>query len=40
MAREGLLRDLNYGRGKWWSAVVYSVLEGEYAKIKTVKKKD
>ncbi|MSO73389.1 MAG: N-acetyltransferase [Rhodospirillaceae bacterium] len=37
LAREGLLRDLHYGRGKWWSTVVYSVLEDEYGKISRVK---
>jgi RimJ/RimL family protein N-acetyltransferase len=38
MAREGLLRDLHYARGKWWSPVVYSVLEHEHAKIRNVLK--
>jgi len=38
MAREGLLRDLYQARGKWWSAVIYSVLDSEYAKIRSVKK--
>jgi ribosomal-protein-alanine N-acetyltransferase len=38
MAREGLLRDVHYARGKWWSTVVYGVLEHEYAKIKNVLK--
>ncbi len=38
MAREGLLRDVHYARGKWWSTVIYGVLEHEYAKIKTVLK--
>jgi len=38
MAREGLLRDVHFGRGKWWSSLVYGILEGEYAKIRSVKK--
>jgi ribosomal-protein-alanine N-acetyltransferase len=38
MGREGLLRDLHFARGKWWSTLVYSVLEDEYAKISRVKK--
>lgn len=38
MAREGLLRDVHHGRGKWWSSVVYSLLEAEYAKIRNVRK--
>lgn len=38
MAREGLLRDVHYGRGKWWSTVIYSMLDQEYAKIKSVKR--
>ncbi|MGE4063871.1 MAG: GNAT family N-acetyltransferase [Rhodospirillaceae bacterium] len=38
MAREGLLRDVHFGRGKWWSTVIYGVLEHEYAKIKNVLK--
>lgn len=38
MAREGLLRDVHYGRGKWWSSLVYGILEAEYAKIRSVKK--
>jgi RimJ/RimL family protein N-acetyltransferase len=37
MAREGLLRDIHYARGKWWSTVIYGILEQEYAKIKSVK---
>ncbi len=38
MAREGLLRDVHYGRGKWWSSVVYGLLEAEHAKFRSVKK--
>lgn len=38
MAREGLLRDVHYARGKWWSTVIYAVLDHEYAKIRTVRK--
>ncbi len=38
MAREGLLRDVHQARGKWWSTVIYGVLEHEYAKIRTVMK--
>lgn len=38
MAREGLLRDIHHARGKWWSTVIYGVLEHEYAKIKAVQK--
>ena len=33
MAREGMLRDVGQARGKWWSSVIYSILENEYAKI-------
>ncbi len=33
MAREGMLRDVKHARGKWWSTVVYSILEQEHAKI-------
>jgi RimJ/RimL family protein N-acetyltransferase len=33
LAREGLLRDVGQARGKWWSSVIYSILEHEYAKI-------
>jgi ribosomal-protein-alanine N-acetyltransferase len=38
MGREGLLRDLHFARGKWWSTLVYSLLEDEYAKISRVKR--
>jgi len=38
MAREGLLRDLHYARGKWWSTVIYGMLDHEYAKIRGAKK--
>ena len=38
MAREGLLRDIHFGRGKWWSSVMYGILEDEYAKIRSVRK--
>ena len=38
MAREGLLRDLHFARGRWWSTLIYGVLEHEYAKIRGVKK--
>lgn len=38
MAREGLLRDIHFVRGKWWSTLIYSMLDQEYAKIKSVKK--
>lgn len=38
MAREGLLRDVHFARGKWWSTVIYGVLEHEYAKIKSALK--
>lgn len=38
MAREGLLRDIHFARGKWWSTVIYGILDGEYAKIKSMKK--
>jgi len=33
MAREGMLRDVINARGKWWSTVVYSIIDHEYAKI-------
>jgi ribosomal-protein-alanine N-acetyltransferase len=36
MAREGLLRDLHYTRGKWWSTLIYGVLDHEYAKIRSL----
>lgn len=38
MAREGLLRDIHFARGRWWSTVIYAVLDQEYAKIKSVMK--
>ncbi len=38
MGREGLLRDVHFGRGKWWSSVVYSLLEAEHAKFRSIKK--
>jgi [ribosomal protein S5]-alanine N-acetyltransferase len=38
MAREGLLREIHFARGRWWSSVIYGVLEHEYAKIRTVMK--
>lgn len=38
MAREGLLRDVHFARGKWWSTVIYGVLEHEYAKIRNALK--
>ncbi len=37
MAREGILRDVHFTRGKWWSTAVYSALEHEYTKIKSLK---
>lgn len=33
MAREGMMRDIIHARGKWWSMVVYSMIDHEYAKI-------
>ncbi|HCX13999.1 MAG TPA: hypothetical protein DGZ24_01625 [Rhodospirillaceae bacterium] len=38
MAREGLLRDVFFGRGKWWSSLVYSLLDTENAKFRSMKK--
>jgi len=38
MAREGLLRDIHHARGRWWSTLIYAVLDQEYAKIKSVTK--
>jgi RimJ/RimL family protein N-acetyltransferase len=38
MAREGLMRDVHYGRGKWWSTVIYSMLDQEYAKFRSLKR--
>jgi ribosomal-protein-alanine N-acetyltransferase len=38
MGREGLLRDIYHARGKWWSTLIYGMLDHEYAKIKSVKK--
>jgi [ribosomal protein S5]-alanine N-acetyltransferase len=38
MAREGLLRDVHFARGKWWSTLVYGMLDQEYGKIRAVKK--
>jgi ribosomal-protein-alanine N-acetyltransferase len=38
LAREGLLRDVHFGRGKWWSTLIYGILDQEYAKIKAMKK--
>lgn len=38
MGREGLLRDIYFGRGKWWSSLVYSLLEAEHAKFRSMKR--
>lgn len=38
MAREGLLRDVHYARGRWWSTLVYGMLDHEYAKIRAAQK--
>lgn len=38
MAREGLLRDIHFARGRWWSALIYAVLDQEYAKLKSLGK--
>lgn len=38
MAREGLLREVSFARGKWWSTVIYGVLAHEYAKIRATQK--
>jgi len=38
MAREGLLREVSFARGKWWSTVIYGVLEHEYAKIRNAQR--
>ncbi|MCB2106728.1 MAG: GNAT family N-acetyltransferase [Rhodobacteraceae bacterium] len=38
MAREGLIRDVCFARGRWWSSAAYSMLENEYAKIKGVQR--
>jgi ribosomal-protein-alanine N-acetyltransferase len=38
MAREGLMRDIHFARGKWWSTVIYGILDHEHAKIKSLKK--
>ncbi|MBM3512373.1 MAG: GNAT family N-acetyltransferase [Alphaproteobacteria bacterium] len=38
MAREGVMRDVAFARGRWWSSVVMSMLETEYAKIKSVQR--
>jgi ribosomal-protein-alanine N-acetyltransferase len=38
MGREGLLRDIYHARGKWWSTLIYGMLDHEYAKIRSVKK--
>lgn len=38
MAREGLLRDIHHAHGRWWSTLIYAVLDQEYAKIKAVTK--
>ena len=37
MAREGLLRDIHFARGKWWSTLIYGILEQEYAKFRNLK---
>ncbi|MBY0509345.1 MAG: GNAT family N-acetyltransferase [Rhodospirillaceae bacterium] len=37
MGREGLLRDIYHARGKWWSTLIYGILDHEYAKIKSIK---
>ncbi|MDX2143767.1 MAG: GNAT family protein [Rhodospirillaceae bacterium] len=36
LAREGMFRDLTFARGKWWSNVIYAILEHEHAKIAKV----
>ena len=38
LAREGLLRDIHFARGKWWSTLIYGILDQEYVKIKAMKK--
>jgi [ribosomal protein S5]-alanine N-acetyltransferase len=38
MAREGLLRDIHFGRGRWWSTVIYGMLDQEYAKIRSLRR--
>ncbi len=38
MAREGLLRDVHHARGRWWSTLIYGILDQEYAKFKNLKK--
>lgn len=38
MAREGLLRDIHFARGRWWSTLIYGMLDQEYAKIRSVKR--
>lgn len=38
MAREGLLRDIHHARGRWWSTVIYGILDHEYVKFKSLKK--
>ena len=38
MAREGLLRDIHYARGRWWSTLIYGILDQEYAKFKNLKR--
>ncbi len=38
LAREGLLRDIHFSRGRWWSTLIYGILDQEYAKIRGLKK--
>ena len=38
MAREVFLAEVSMARGKWWSTVIYGVLEHEYAKLRNAQK--
>ena len=33
MGREGLMREVAHVKGRWWSSVVYAMIDHEYAKI-------
>ncbi len=36
---KGSIRVIHFARGKWWSTLIYDILDQEYAKIKSVMKK-
>jgi RimJ/RimL family protein N-acetyltransferase len=36
--KEGVLRKLSYGKGKWWDPSIYSILREEWGSPKILKK--